>query len=146
VILATQPPTPGSGAGEVRADAPPAQTAQRRGVDEDPPSLGSAVASVAVLPFDCHSADAAHAFMGDAFAAELHTTLARADRLRVVSRRSSFLLKTMSLDTREIGARLGVDYVISGSLQCNGMKLRVVAELDDANDGTQAWAQSYDRN
>ena len=111
-----------------------------------PPAPASAIASVAVLPFDNHSPEPAHQFLGDAFAAELQSTLARADRLRVTSRRSSFQFKDSSLDVRAIGAQLNVDYVISGSLQCSGPNLRVVAELNDAKLGTQIWAQSYDRN
>jgi TolB-like protein len=110
-----------------------------------PPPRGNAMASVAVLPFDNHSADPANVFMGDAFAAELHSTLARADRLRVAARRSSFVFKDSNVDVREIGARLQVDYVISGSLQCSGPNLRVHAEVSDAKRGTQIWARSYDR-
>jgi TolB-like protein/DNA-binding winged helix-turn-helix (wHTH) protein len=110
-----------------------------------PPSPGSAMAAVAVLPFENHSADPAVAFLGDAFAAELHSTLARVDRLRVASRRSSFVFKNASADIREIGKRLNVEYVISGSVQCTGSAVHVVAELNDASTGTQLWAQSYDR-
>jgi len=123
---------------ETKAAAPATEIAT-------PPAPSSAIASVAVLPFDNHSPDPAHQFLGDAFAAELQSTLARADRLRVTSRRSSFQFKNTSLDVRAIGAQLNVDYVISGTLQCNGPDLRVVAELNDAKLGTQLWAQSYDR-
>jgi TolB-like protein len=127
-------------------NVPAAEPVKRSNAAVDPPARSSAIASIAVLPFDNHSADPAHAFTGDAFAAELHTTLARVDRLQVVSRRSSFVFKDISLDIREIGGRLGVDYVISGSLQCNGLRLRVVAELNEAKGGTQVWAKSYDRS
>ncbi|HEU4620069.1 MAG TPA: hypothetical protein VFV10_18680, partial [Gammaproteobacteria bacterium] len=83
--------------------------------------------------------------LGDAFATELHSTLARVDRLRIASRRSSFVFKDASVDIREIGRRLNVDYVISGSVQCRGAAVHVVAELDDASSGTQIWAHTYDR-
>ncbi|HJR69047.1 MAG TPA: winged helix-turn-helix domain-containing protein [Gammaproteobacteria bacterium] len=111
-----------------------------------PPALAAALASVAVLPFDTHSADPNQAFLGDAFAAELHGTLARVDRLRVASRRASFVFKDPGTGLEEIGKRLNVDYVISGSLRCAGPALRVFAELSDARNNTQLWAQSYDRN
>ena len=127
----------------VAAPAPAGAEAAAEAVS--PPELGHAMASVAVLPFDNHSADPANVFMGDAFAAELHSTLARADRLRVAARRSSFVFKNTNVDMREIGTRLQVDYVISGSLQVSGPNLRVHAELSDAKRGTQIWAQSYDR-
>src|SRR5690606_6361155 len=110
-----------------------------------PPLPDAAMASVAILPFDNHSADPSHQYVGDAFAAELHSTLARVDRLRVASRRSSFLFKDAHVDVREIGRRLNVDYVISGSLQCSEAHLHVVAELADAVSATQVWARSYDR-
>ena len=126
---------------------PPEAAAQPAAAAEpvSPPAPGTAMASVAVLPFDNHSADPQHQFMGDAFAAELHSTLARADRLRVASRRSSFVFKENTLDVREIGAKLNVDYVISGSLRCSGPNLHVIAELNDAKRGLQLWAQTYDR-
>jgi TolB-like protein len=111
-----------------------------------PPALTSAMASVAVLPFDTHSADPGQAFLGDAFAAELHGTLARVDRLRVASRRASFAFKDPGTGLDEIGKRLNVDYVISGSLRSAGSTLRVFVELSDVRDNTQLWAQSYDRN
>ncbi|HEX7082287.1 MAG TPA: winged helix-turn-helix domain-containing protein [Gammaproteobacteria bacterium] len=111
----------------------------------NPPSPSSAMAAIAVLPFENHSADPAVSFIGDAFAAELHSTLARVDRLRVASRRSSFVFKDASVDIREIGRRLNVDYVISGSVQSSSGSVHVVAELNDASGGTQIWAQSYDR-
>jgi len=110
-----------------------------------PPPLAAAIASVAVLPFETHSADPNQAFLGDAFAAELHGTLARVDRLRVASRRAAFAFKDPGTGLDEIGKRLNVDYVISGSLRCAGTALRVFAELSDARDNTQLWAQSYDR-
>jgi TolB-like protein len=110
-----------------------------------PPALASALASVAVLPFDTHSADPGQAFLGDAFAAELHGTLARVDRLRVAARRASFAFKDPAIGLEEIGRRLNVDYVISGSLRCAGPALRVFAELSDARNNTELWAQSYDR-
>lgn len=111
-----------------------------------PPTLASAMASVAVLPFDTHSADPGQSFLGDAFAAELHGTLARVDRLRVASRRASFVFKDPGTGLDEIGRRLSVDYVISGSLRCSGSALRVFVELSDVRNNTQLWAQSYDRN
>ena len=131
---------------EQRPEAAPTPAAtEAAGEAATPPPLGNAMASVAVLPFDNHSADPANVFMGDAFAAELHSTLARADRLRVAARRSSFVFKDSNVDMREIGTRLQVDYVISGSLQCSGPNLRVHAEVSDAKRGTQIWARSYDR-
>ena len=126
---------------------PPAHApAEQAPVAATPPRPASAIASVAVLPFDTHSPDPALVYIGDAFAAELQNTLTRVDRLRVAARRSSFALKQANADIREIGERLNVDYVISGSIQSNGPNLRVFAELNETIGGTQVWAQSYDRS
>jgi TolB-like protein len=132
----------GSGGPRTAASAPPETAAAMAG---GPPATTSAVASVAVLPFDNHSPDPQHQFMGDAFAAELHSTLARTDRLRVAARRSSFVFKDQNVDVREIGRQLGVGFVISGSVRCAGGQVRISAELNDAGTGSQVWAQSYDR-
>jgi adenylate cyclase len=147
----TVPPSPEAAANDgpaaAAAGAEPAVAAA--GVEPaaaTPPLPTAAMASVAVLPFDNHSVDQKYSFMGDAFATELHTTLASVDRLRVASRRSSFLFKDRNLDIRDIGRELDVDYVISGSVRFDGAHLHVVAELNDARTGTQLWAQSYDRN
>ena len=111
-----------------------------------PPSPNTAMASIGVLPFEIHSVDPAHQFLGEAFAAELQSTLARVDRLRVASRRSSFAFKNTVADMHEIGAKLNVSYVITGSIRGNGRSLRVVAELNDTVSGMQVWAESYDRS
>jgi len=129
---------------EAAASEPKASPASAT-AEPGPPATSSAAASVAVLPFDNHSPDPEHQFLGDAFAAELHSTLARTDRLRVAARRSSFVFKDQNVDLREIGRQLGVGFVISGSVRCSGGQVRISAELNDAGSGSQVWAQSYDR-
>lgn len=138
-----QPVVPRADAASAPAASTPAVSAMAEA--RTPPAPAAAVASVAVLPFESHSADPAHQFLGDAFAAELHGALARVHRLRVAARRSSFAFKESSADLAEIGAKLSVDHVITGSVQLAGDALRVVAELSDAKSGTQIWAQTYDR-
>lgn len=120
-------------------------SAEGRQAPARPPSPKKALASVAVLPFENHSPDASLGFLADAFATELHSTLARVDRLRVASRRSSLALRDSQLDAGEIGKRLGVHYLISGSLQTDGKEIRVTAQLDEADTGCQVWARRYDR-
>ncbi|MBN1240732.1 MAG: hypothetical protein JXB36_19680, partial [Gammaproteobacteria bacterium] len=139
-LAPTGPPGGVHGDAGASSEPPPAELPA-----QGPPAPGAAVASVAVLPFDNHSIDPAHVFLGDALAVELHSTLARVDRLRVASRRSSFAFRNESCDIRDIGKRLNVDYAISGSVLCDGRSMHVVAELNDAIGGTQVWARSYDR-
>lgn len=111
----------------------------------DPPAPATALASVAVLPFENHSNDATLDYLGEAFASELQGSLARVDRLRVASRRSAAACMHSGLDPREIGRRLGVHYLLCGSLRSDGNRVRVIAELDEAHSGTQVWADKYHR-
>ena len=133
------PVVPKAAAGETQDERDPTQTSP----PQAPPPPSAALASVAVLPFENHSPDGALRYVADGFAAELHNTLARVDRLRVVSRRSSFALRDS--DVRHIGRELDVHYVISGSLQLVGMDLRIIAQLDETDTGTQLWSRAYDR-
>ena len=111
-----------------------------------PPSLKTAVASIAVLPFKNLSPDESNRFIADGIATELHSTLARVHRLQVASRTSSFSLASNDLDVREIARRLNVHFVISGSVECIGDRMRLIVELDNADDGVQIWSRSYDRD
>lgn len=114
-------------------------------VSADPPSPATALASVAVLPFENYSVDENDVHIAEAFTSELHTSLARVDRLRIASRRSSFALSDENLNITDIGKKLNVHYVIYGDLRRDAQRLRVHAQLDECATGTQVWAQSYDR-
>ena len=111
-----------------------------------PPNLSSAIASVAVLPFKNLSPDEKHRFIADGIATELHSTLAKVHRLNVASRTSSFSLAGTGADVREIAHRLGVHFVISGSVECIEDHMRLIVELDNADEGVQIWSESYDRD
>lgn len=111
-----------------------------------PPSLKTAIASIGVLPFKNLSPDEKYRFIADGIATELHSTLARVHRLRVASRTSSFSLANKDLDVKEIARRLNVHFVISGSVECIEGHMRLIVELDNADDGLQIWSRSYDRD
>lgn len=110
------------------------------------PSLKTAIASIAVLPFKNLSPDESKRFIADGIATELHSTLARVHRLRLASRTSSFSLANKELDVKEIASRLNVHFVICGSVECIGQQMRLIVELDNAEDGVQIWSRSYDRD
>jgi adenylate cyclase len=103
-------------------------------------------ASVAVLPFQSLSPQAERRFLADGIATEMHSTLSKLHRLRVASRTSSFAIDGASTDIRDIGRRLNVRYVLSGSLYSEGDRMRVIAELDHAQKGIQIWSETYDRD
>jgi eukaryotic-like serine/threonine-protein kinase len=101
--------------------------------------------SIAVLPFTNIGNDSATEYFSDGVTEELITSLTKVESLRVAGRTSSFALKGKNLDTREIGAKLGVGSVLEGSIRRAGNRLRITAQLVSAQDGYQVWAESYDR-
>jgi adenylate cyclase len=113
---------------------------------ELPPSPASAVASVAVIPFENLSATEDDRYIAYGIATDLHSTLSQMHRLRVASRTSSFAHRADDVDVKELAKRLNVEFVISGSVQRVGERIRVIVELDNAIEGMQIWSATYDRD
>jgi TolB-like protein len=99
--------------------------------------------SIAVLPFTDSSETKDQEDLGDGISEEILHTLAKVDGLRVAGRASSFSLK--GKNTKEVGEKLNVGNVLEGSLQRQGNRIRVTAELIDARNGFRVWAETYDR-
>ncbi len=104
------------------------------------------IESIAVLPFADMSPDGDQEYFGDGIAEELLNTLTNCCRnLRVPARTSSFSFKGRDMDARQIGAQLGVDALVQGSVRKSGEKVRITAQLIDVRDGYHLWSESYDR-
>src|SRR2546427_4884464 len=99
--------------------------------------------SIAVLPFSDPSEAKDQDYLGDGISEEILHTLAQVDGLRVAGRTSSFSLK--GKNTKEVGEKLNVGNVLEGSLQRQGNRVRVTAELTDARNGFRVWTETYDR-
>src|SRR3989475_5555672 len=99
--------------------------------------------SIAVLPFTDSSETKDQEYLADGISEEILHTLAQVDGLRVVGRTSSFSLK--GKNTKEVGEKLNVGNVLEGSLQRQGNRVRVTAELIDARNGFRVWTETYDR-
>jgi serine/threonine protein kinase/protocatechuate 3,4-dioxygenase beta subunit len=99
--------------------------------------------SIAVLPFTDSSKMKDQEHLCDGISEEILHTLAQVDGLRVVGRTSSFSLK--GKNTKEVGEKLNVANVLEGSLQRQGNRVRVTAELVDARNGFRVWTETYDR-
>ena len=99
--------------------------------------------SIAVLPFTDSSKTKDQEYLCDGISEEILHTLAQVDDLRVVGRTSSFSLK--GKNTKEVGEKLNVGNVLEGSLQRQGNRVRVTAELTDARNGFRVWTETYDR-
>ena len=104
------------------------------------------VPSIAVLPFVNMSADPEQEYFCDGMAEELIDALAKLGGLRVVARTSSFQFKGQSPDLREVGNKLNVKTVLEGSVRKAGNRLRVNAQLINADDGYHLWSERYDRD
>ena len=104
----------------------------------DPPDR-----SIAVLPFTDSSETKDQEYLSDGISDEVLRTLAQVEGLRVAGRNSSFSLK--GRDTKEVGEKLNVGNVLEGTLQRDGNRVRVTAELIDARNGFRVWTETYDR-
>lgn len=107
---------------------------------------GTPAASVAVLPFVNLTGDPTKEYFSDGMAEELINELTRMPALKVPARTSSFAYKGRNVDVRQIGRDLGVATVLEGSVRSAGERIRVTAQLVNAQTGFQIWAQTYDRN
>ena len=116
------------------------------GADAAPaPSGATERPSIAVLPFDDLSGDSDQTYFGDGIAEDLLTALSRFRDLRVLARHSSFAFRGQTLDAVELGRRLGVGYLLEGSVRKMGARVRVTAQLIDGSAGDHVWAERYDR-
>jgi adenylate cyclase len=102
--------------------------------------------SVAVLPFTNMSGDPEHEFFADGIAEDVITALSRYPSLFVIARNSSFTYKGHAVDVKQVGRELRVRYVLEGSLRKAGNRIRVTAQLVEAESGKHVWAERYDRD
>ena len=100
--------------------------------------------SIAVLPFANMSGDPEQDYFADGMVEEIITALSRIRWLFVIARNSSFTYKGHSVDVKQIGRELGVQYVLEGSVRKAGQRVRITAQLIDALTGTHLWADRFD--
>lgn len=98
---------------------------------------------VAVLAFDDLSAKPDRGFLSDAISEGIIVELARFAPFSTIAHNSSFAFRERPLDFREIGQKLGADYIVEGSQQKHGENLQVTVQLIDASDNTHIWAETY---
>jgi adenylate cyclase len=101
--------------------------------------------SIAVLPFANMSGDHEHEYFSDGISEDLTTALSRFDWLFVIARNSAFTYKGEAVDVKQVGRELGVRYVLEGSVQRAGDRVRVNAQLIDADVDGHVWAERFDR-
>ncbi|MDQ7774908.1 MAG: adenylate/guanylate cyclase domain-containing protein [Paracoccus aminovorans] len=114
------------------------------GMDIDAPAGARPDASLAVLPMENISADPGDLYLCHGLAADLITNLSRFRNLMVIARHSSVVAAASAASLPEIGQRLGVRYLLSGSLRRAGNRLRITAELIEAQSRNVVWSERYD--
>ena len=101
--------------------------------------------SIAVLPFVNMSGDHDQEYFSDGITEDIITELSRFRSLFVIARNSSFAFREKSVDVSEVGRKLGVQYVVEGSVRKAGNRVRVTVQLIEAETGNHIWAERYDR-
>jgi adenylate cyclase len=104
------------------------------------------VPSIAVLPFVNMSEDPKQEFLCDGMTEAIITALSKVPRMLVIARNSTFTYKGKPVKVKQVSEDLGVRYVLEGSLQRSGDRLRINAQLIDALTGNHLWAERYDRD
>jgi adenylate cyclase len=102
--------------------------------------------SIVVLPFANLSNDPEQQYFADGITEDLTTDLSRIAGMFVISRNTAFTYKGKPIDTKQIGLELDVRYVMEGSVQRSGSRVRVTAQLIDAETGGHLWAERFDRD
>ena len=102
--------------------------------------------SVAVLPFENMSGDAEQEYFADGISEDIITALSLWRSFPVIARNSTFAYKGQSVDVRKVAKDLGVRYVVEGSVRKGGNRVRITAQLIDAENGHHLWAERYDRD
>jgi TolB-like protein len=100
--------------------------------------------SIAVLPFENLSGDPEQDYFGDGLVDDIITALSRFRALFVIARTSSFTYKGKTVDIKQVGAELGVRYVLEGSVRKAGARLRINGQLIDVTTGAHLWADRFD--
>jgi adenylate cyclase len=117
------------------------------GGDEPPGTAGQSVPdkpSIAVLLFDNLSGDPEQDYFADGMVEEIITGLSHICWLRVIARNSSFIFKGQPIDIRDVAEKLGVRYVMEGSVRKAGDRVRITAQLVEADAGRHLWADRFD--
>jgi TolB-like protein/DNA-binding winged helix-turn-helix (wHTH) protein len=101
---------------------------------------------IAVLPFADLSPDGDQEYFSDGISEEILNLLAQIESLKVIARHSAFSFKGQNVDIPTIAAKLNVSYVLEGSVRRSGDRVRITAQLIDAQDSSQLWSEAYDRD
>jgi adenylate cyclase len=123
---------------DARAASPPPQAVAPRPLADRP--------AIAVLPFNNVTGDAEQGYFVDGITEDIITALSKWRWFLVIARNSTFAYQGKSVDLKQVRAELGVRYVLEGSVRKAGRRVRITCQLFDTVDGTNLWAERYDRD
>jgi adenylate cyclase len=126
----------GEAASEVRASSSPPKPAQVLALPDKP--------SIVVLPFDNMSAEVGNDYLADGIVEAITAALSCIRSFFVIARSSAFTYKGRATNAREIGKDLGVAYLLEGSVQKAGNRLRITVQLVETEGGAHVWGSCYD--
>ena len=112
---------------------------------EAAPAEAERQTSICVLPFVNMSGDAEQEYFSDGLSEELLNQLAQMKGLKVAARTSSFAFKGQNPDLKLVSEKLGVEHVLEGSVRKSGNRLRITAQLIDADTGYHLWSNTFNR-
>jgi adenylate cyclase len=118
--------------------AAPERASTRRALPDKP--------SIAILPFANMSGDIEQEYFADGISEDIITALSKLSQLFVIARNSSFTFKGKNVQVQEVSERLGVRYVLEGSVRKSGNRVRITSQLIDATTGGHLWAERFDRD
>lgn len=101
--------------------------------------------SIAVLPLVNSTGDPANEYFSDGMSEEFISTLSRLPELKVIGRSSSFQFKGKTENSKTVGEKLGVYYLLEGSVRKSADRVRIAVALVKAGDGANVWSETYDR-
>ena len=123
------------------------QTVQKVVVPNTSPAVVTADAgplSVVVLPFQNLTGDPNQAYVADGLTASLTSDLSRIRDAFIVDAKTAFAYKDKPLTAQQVGRELGVHFVLQGTVQRNGTKIRINAQLADAISNAQLWSDTFE--
>jgi len=118
---------------------------RKAGLPDKPPLPLPDKPSIAVLAFDNLSGDPEQQYFSDGITDQIITSISKVPHISVIARQSSFAFRDKQLTVQQIAKELGVKYILEGSLQRSGERLRINVKLIDATSGHHVWAENYDR-
>jgi adenylate cyclase len=118
---------------------------RKAGLPDKPPLPLPDKPSIAVLAFDNLSGDPEQEYFSDGITEQIITSISKVPHISVIARQSSFAFRDKQLTVQQIAKELGARYILEGSLQRSGERLRINAQLIDATSGHHLWAENYDR-